>query len=55
LALGGAIDVKSIVGEGTTIEISVPTGGDVYVPSPGLSLLPPYRSKAPPALSSARG
>jgi two-component system chemotaxis sensor kinase CheA len=55
LALGGAIDVKSTMGEGTTIEISVPTGGDVYVPAPGLSLLPPYRSKAPAPLTAARG
>jgi signal transduction histidine kinase len=55
LALGGSINVKSTRGQGTTIEISVPTGGEVYIPAPGLSLLPPYRSKAPPPLSAARG
>lgn len=49
LLLGGSIDVHSEVGSGTSVEISVPVGQDVYVPIRGLSLLPPYRSKKPPA------
>jgi signal transduction histidine kinase len=52
LALGGKIDVRSTRGQGTTVEISVPTGGDVYVPPAGLSQLPPYRSKPPPPMAA---
>lgn len=37
----------------TSIEITVPVGADVYVPASGLSMLPAYRSKAPPRPDSA--
>jgi hypothetical protein len=43
-----------VIALGTTIQIAVPVGADLYIPSSGLSRLPNYRSIAPPARSSAR-
>jgi signal transduction histidine kinase len=56
LALGGTIDVESTPGQGTSVVITVPVGSDVYVPAPGVSLLPAYRSKIParPSTAAAR-
>jgi hypothetical protein len=53
VSLGGSIDVQSNLGVGASIEITVPVGADVYVPASGLSMLPAYRSNAPPRPNSA--
>lgn len=51
--VGGSLDVRSEADIGTTIQIRVPAGDDVYVPTSGVSLLPRYRSRIPPARVSA--